>query len=779
MKIKELSADVVGLPVFPIEDKDITGDLGDVSYFELSSHARAREAMAFAIKMRPVGANAFVVGGDRSGRMTATLEYIRNHIKQLPALPDWVYLNNFVSSHRPIPFRLPTGYGRKLKEDLAEIIDSIHELLNKTFSGPSFTSQVNAMTASLESEVHEKIETLQVFANSKGLKIDTGPDEFTILALDNGEGEGQIAKPYSPQDVQEIRDRLGQITAQAHIQGRDLSRQVDEVKRQEAEKILQPLMAKFIEEYTPYLGDWIDEFIQDIFAHIDDFIDDEGQGILLEELADRYAVNLLVDNRNNHHPQVIIDPSPTYESLFGSIKYKSTASGYATDFTMIRAGNLHRANGGILVLRAEVVANNYELWNALKVALRDKAIRIEERHRENAMPILDAPDPKSVPLDIQIFLVGAPAWYYNFFFNDPEFKNYFKIKADIEPDMPATAENISVYTQLIRQFARENSKKFISKEAVQFLLGYSARWINHRHRLSAKFELIIDLINEANIHAQHDRSEIITAKHTNMALISRRFRNSVLEDRSHRDLECNVILIDTTGEAVGQVNGLSVLTTGDHHYGIPNRITARTYAGEEGVINIERLTDMSGPIQQKAALILDGYINGKFALKHPVSCACSLTFEQNYGEIEGDSASLAELLAVISSLSQLPLRQDIAITGSINQFGHVQAVGGINHKIEGFFRLCDYRGLTGTQGVIIPLSNLDNLTLRDNVRDAIAAGKFKVWPVSTVEQAIELMTGIVAGVRDEKGDYPKKSVFGAVDRSLKEFQKALSGTKVA
>lgn len=775
MSIAPLSAEIVGLPQFKIEDLNTASDGAlSVNFFDLSSHNRAKTALAFGLKMRSTNAHVFVVAGEDSGRMTGTIEFLKEAMQQLPPVFDWVYLNNFISSHRPLPFRLPAGKGCQLQRVMREFIEAMREVLQKTFSSTAFLNKVNSLTVALEENVRQKIDQIQEFAHSKGLHIESGPDEFTIMTLDKKRKNKEGDKLYTQQDIQEIREGIGEVTASAHLSNRELSKKIQNIKKEEAEKIMDKLIKPLVDEFSAYLGEWIDELQDDILEHIDDFLEDEvPEGEVSFDVSGRYAINLLVDNRGTKTPSVVIDPSPTYESLFGSIKYRAEPTGYTTDFTMIRAGNLHRANGGILILRADALANNIELWGAIKVALRDKMIHIEERHRENAMPMLDAPAPKPVPLDVQIVLVGAPLWYYSFFFNDPDFRSYFRIKADIEPDLPATQHNINAYARLIRFMAEDRAKKSIDQEAIQYMLGYSCRWSNHRERFSSKFEVLGDIIGEANVIASDAGVETIRLADVKEAFYNRRVRNGILEDRSHRDIESGVILIDTVGMRMGQINALTVLNTGDHQYGLPNRVSARTYVGEEGIINIERLTDMGGPIQQKAAMILDGYLKGVFAQKHPVSCNCSLTFEQNYGEVEGDSASLAELVAILSSLSQIPVRQDLAVTGSVNQFGQVQAVGGLIHKIEGFFRICKHRNLSGTQGVVIPKSNMQNLVLRDDVTNAIRQKKFFVWAVDTVEEAVEVLMGMPAGHPDEDGNYPKNTVFYAVMKQLKEYQKSL------
>lgn len=789
MKIESLKAEDIGLPIFPIREEDLNPTCDqNVSSFDLSSHSRAREAIFFGLKMRSQGRHVFVVGGDRSGRMTTTLEHLKTYVKQLPPPPDWVYLNNFTSPYRPLPYRLPTGMGCRLRAAMGHLVRSIQEVCQKTFNSPAFMSLVNSLSMGLQDEVNEKVQELQKFAHTKGVHIQEENEQFTIVTMDDHEStNGALGKfenkplPYTMQDIHEIRQKLALITSDAHLRSIELNREVRDKRRQEAEIMIQPLMRLFVEEFSPYIKDWIDDLHTDILDHIDNFLDEESESEEEGKESDffnRYAVNVIIDNRHAHHPAVIVEPSPSYENIFGSIKYKSQSGGFGTDFTLIRGGSLHRANGGILIIRADAIAANIEMWNALKAAMRDRIIRIEERHRENSIPMLDAPEPKGIPLDVQIFIVGAPVWFYAFFYNDQDFKTYFKVKAEIEPSFPATPENISIYTKLIAKFAHENEKKKIDAGAVQYLIGYSARWMNSRDRLSSQFEMVADILTEANILSNEEKSSVINGEHVRKVFLNRRNRNASLEDRTHQDFENGLILIDVTGKSIGQINGLSVLNhDGDHQFGIPNRITARTFVGDEGVVNIERLTDLGGPIQQKGAFILDGYLNGLFAQKHPLSCTCSLTFEQSYGEIEGDSASLAELLAILSSLSGVPLRQDIAVTGSVNQFGMVQAVGGVHHKIEGFFRVCQKRGLTGTQGVIVPQSNHQNVIVYDEIVDAIRAKKFSIWPVSTVQEALFLLTGVDAGQITAAGKFPKDSIFEKVSKKLDQYWDVLNENK--
>lgn len=773
MKIKTLNPKDVGIPLFPLRAADAKARKHRlVTLFDLSSHTRANEAMNFGLKMRNKGFHVFVVGEDRSGRMTATMAYLKQYIQKLPPPYDWVYLNNFPSPHRPKPYRLPNGKGCQLKKAMLDLIASLHSVLSKTFSHPHYTSQIDEMTSSLETQVQEELQAVQEFAKSKGLIIEETNEGFSIQVTEPPEQGRDLKAPYSTKDIQEIKDRLNRITTSAHLAGRHLTVQIKEAKKSIASQVIDPLFQRFKEDYDKYIGDWIQELTEDVLDHVDDFLseDPETHSKLPLAVEERYAVNVLINNKGFNFPEVVLEPTPTYENLFGSIKYRAMAGGgMETNFTMIRPGALHRANGGILVLRAEALAQSPEVWESLKAALRDQRIRIEERHRDSSLPLLDAPEPMSIPLDVQVFLIGAPMWYYNVFFHDPDFKTYFKIKAEIDPDLPATPQNLAIYTKLIKQSSILHTGQEIDPEATQYLMGYSARWVGHREKLNSKFELIADVLSEAGTlaaTAPERSSDMITREDIKTVIHERRKRSSRLEDRSHEDIESGQILMDTTGSVIGQVNGLSVISTGDHQYGLPNRISARTYAGELGVINIERLTEMSGPIQQKGVLILDGYLNGMFAQNYPLSCGCSITFEQNYGGVEGDSASLAELVAILSSLAEIPIRQDIAITGSINQFGEVQPVGGVIHKIEGFYRTCKHRGVTGTQGVIIPTTNIKNVILRDDIVEAVERGDFSIWPVTRIEEALSILTGL-----------PPKTIFKAVSKKLELYHESLEKLK--
>ncbi len=663
MVLQKLEAAQIGYPLHSADQADEGG------FFALSSHKRAREALRFGLEMTEIGFNAFVVGEDRSGRMKATLELLDGYARNRPPQSDWVYLNNFVKSHRPQPYRLPPGVGGKLRQRMAALAAKLATATTK-----AALTQVDAVIAE--------------FADA------------TDLA------------PWFVHLRRDVEERAGTFVAGA-----------------------------------------------------------EG----LDAPERRYAVNLLVDHDGEMSPKVVIEPSPTYRNLFGSIEYMRSAGGLTTDFTMIRAGALHRANGGILVLRAEALAQDTLVWEALKGALRDNKLRIEEPHRAATVPIAGAPRPYSIPFDAKVVIVGAPRWYYGWFLGDPESRVYFKVKADICDDLGATPENVAAYVGLIRRFAVNHGTE-CGHSAIQLLLGIAARWAEHRNKLSSRLELLEDLIGEAALVGRRVAdSHLVRRSDVLAAAAEQRRRVSQTEDRLHRAIMDGAVMVLTAGSAIAQVNALIVFNKIDHQYGTPCRVTARTWIGQLGVINIERDVNLGGPIQHKGVLGLQGYLAGCFARSAPVSFSGSITFEQNYGGIDGDSASLAEALALLSDLSGVPLRQDLAVTGSVNQHGLIQAVSGVNHKIEGFFRACiEQGGLSGTQGVVIPAANLVNVILHDDIVEAVAAGRFHLWTVSRVEDAVSLFAGMDAGQPDIQGHYPVDSVYGRVAIRLAEYDRILA-----
>jgi len=776
MAATKLSAADVGLPHHAPAPAD-----GGV--FSLSSHARAKEALDFGLSARTPGFNIFVVGGDRSGRMTETLHYLAAEMETRPAASDWVYLNNFRRPHRPRPCRLTAGTGRQFRDAMAALVPDIRAALQKAFEDEAHQTALQAPARRLQEEINRQIAAVKAEAESRGLTIvqtKTGP----AVAPAQPE-EGQEPKELTPDEMQQVQadaraiaERLSQITRWAGTQQKQVGEHARQVSVQIADDAIHGLIADLANQFTGHGGllRWLEEVRVDILDNIQRFAAQQPEGTLpLEPPELRYAVNLFVDHSDDRHPLVVVEANPTYDNLFGRFEYRQAGMRLETDFTLLRAGALYRANGGVLVLRAEALAAQPMSWLFLKGALRDQEIQLEDLRQQAALPIAGAPRPKPIPLDVKVVLVGAPQWFQTYFSADVDFQTHFRIKAEIDSDMPADEPNLAHYAGLLEQIAERRGATGCDPGAIARLLAYASRLADDRTRLSAKFELLDDVIAEARVGARHGP---VTAAAVDRAIGQRRIRNARAEDLMHERIADGTILIESAGGVVGQVNGLTVRDLGDHSFGAPARVTARASAGRDGIVNIERFVAMGGPIQQKGAMILQGFLSGLFARTIPLAFTCSITFEQSYGGVEGDSASLAEAVAVISDLSGLPVRQDIAITGSMNQHGQAQVVGGVARKAEGFYRACldKPNGLTGDQGVIVPAGNARNLVLKEEVADAIAAGQFHIWTVASVTEALELLLAAPVGEADTAGAYPPDSVFGRVMARLESFNASIAET---
>jgi predicted ATP-dependent protease len=776
MPATKLDAAEVGMPHFDVPDA------GTAGAFDLTSHERARDALSFGLETPGTDYNIYVLGPDRAGRMSATREFIERWLAGRPAAHDWVYVFDFDAPSNPRPLRLAAGTGRRLHDAVADTIPALARELAAAFSSEVYQRQLEQMRAHGENQMQQRLRALDSEARGAGLALVNTPQGALVAALgEDGEPVPVQTLPAQQREALEQRSRglmeqLASIHRDSARAQRELLLAIKQLNRDVARRAVDALLAGLIEDFRDDSGvtQWLERMVRDIVDHYELFLTTEGNVVLPQSDAPRrrYSVNLLVDRAGDDHSPLVCEHNPTYENLFGSIEYRQVRGGALdTDVTLIRAGALHRANGGVLMLRADALVVQPALWGFLKAALRDAEIRIEEPYRMNALPIAGTPKPLPIPLSLNVVIIGAPRWYYGVFALDPEFQLYFKVKAEIEPFAEATPENLAHYAGLIKAQAAQHDID-VAPDAIVRLLAISARWAGHRERLTAAYELVADVLIEAS--KQNTRGARIDRAAIDAAIAARRRRNSQIEDRVHQAIEEGTTLIQTRGRVVGQINGLTVQSVGDHTFGAPARITARSSVGRRGVLSIERLVAMSGPIQQKGSLVLQGILMRRFAHAIPLSFDCSVTFEQLYGGVEGDSASMAEYIAIISELADLPVRQDIGITGSINQQGEAQVIGGVHHKVEGFFRACrEGGGLTGDQGVILPAQNVKNLVVRDEVRDAVVAGRFHLWSVRTADEALELLLGRPCGERDATGAYPDDSIYGAVMRTLRGFDAIL------
>lgn len=748
---KKLTAAEVALPIFaPATDTDGT-------IFDFTSHRRAREALEFALGIEDLGYNVFVLGEERSGRMTATLHYLEQAMQARPAPSDWIILNNFRHPHQPQPFRLPIGTGRRFRSRMTALVDEVAEALKRAFSGEDYQKQVHTNQERLQEEINGRLEEVDKRARAAGLAIVRTETGLTVMVPppEDKDGDGkpdtdpQPPSPETEATAKRLLEELAEINRWAGQRQMELISWIKELNQRIADHAIAGPVDSVIAEFghIPQLGRWLTEMRADMMDQLEAFrmaLEGESRPGIMPP-AQRYAVNLFVDHGNETHPKVVLESNPTYENLFGRIEYRQAAGSLETDFTLIRPGALHQANdGGVLVLRAEALARHGSAWTFLKGALRDRSIQIEERYRAGSVPIAGAPRPEPIPMDLKLVIVGSPFWYYSVFSGDPEFRAHVKVKADIDPDMEATAQNIACYTGLLRDMMRQFDGVTLAPDAIARLLGEAAREAGHRSKLTARFELIDDILIEAvrQLPADRRKGGTLGKEAVAAAIAARQRRNARVEDRLQEAVTDGTVMIDVRGRVIGQINALVVRDLGDHVFGMPARVSARASAGREGVTNIERDVDLGGPIQQKGVMVLQGFLTGTFARDIPLSFTCSITFEQSYGGVEGDSASMAELIAILSDLADIPVRQDLAITGSVNQHGKTQAIGGVRYKIEGFFRTClENGGLTGEQGVVLPRSNESHLVLDPAVTAAIEEGRFHLWSVDSIEEAAQLFLG--------------------------------------
>ena len=721
--------------------------------------------------------NIYVLGPDRAGRMTATRDYVEQWAAQYPPADDWLYLTDFDEPGKPKPVNVPAAMGVTIRNAVEKLIHAIAQGLANAFSSESYQQQITQLKAVGEGEIQARSQALAAQVQEKGMALIQTPQGPIIAALNENKEPIPIQSLPAEQrerllaEETEIKKTLAEINRDAMRFQQQLLQTIDTLNKEVIQQATKGLIEHTAKEFKKIkaLEEWFNALATDVIEHYQMFLRSNQPTPTAnpEHALQRYGVNLLVNRHRDCHRPVVVEQNPTYQNVFGKIEYRQLpGGGLETDVRSIQAGSLHRANGGVLVLRATDIAAKPDVWAYLKAALRDGEIRIEEFYRTGSPPIVGAPHPAPIPLDLTVVLIGPPALYYAFFAADPDFSHYFKIKAHIEPVIDATADNLGHYTGLLTSYAKQRNVT-LTTDAIQYLLGIAARWAGHRQRISAQFEGICDIVEEAC--GSCDR---IDSKQIVKAVEARRHRNAHIEDQIHQAIRDNLTMISVAGSAIGQVNGLTVQNVGDHIFGAPARITARASVGRRGVINIERMVAMSGPIQQKGTFVLQGLLTRYFARHAPVSFDCSVTFEQMYGGVEGDSASLAEFIAIISDLADLPVRQDLAVTGSVNQLGEAQVIGGVHHKVEGFFRVCKDMGqLNGKQGVVLPTANAQHLILRDEVVAALKEKRFNIFTVDTVDDAIELFMDLPVGSPKEESD---DTIYGRVVKTLRTFDTLLA-----
>jgi len=751
---------------------------------DIIGQPRGTRAIEFGIDIDSPGYNIFVLGEEGTGRTTAIGRFLRERAAQRPTPQDWMYVNNFVEPHKPRALNLPAGMGAVLRDDMAARVKDLQRSLPQAFEQEAYLNARAQIRANYESQRDAIYTALQTRAAAARLTIMRAPNGWVIAPLSDGKpmpSEAFDALPdEAKQQFESARRAIEGELEDALRAARSLEKSAKESQRALDQQVaasvvdhrIDELKAKFAahEETTLYL----DEVRRDVVDHVDDFLPSEGEPTQTDPdpalKFRKYTVNLVVDHGKTQGAPVVVELNPIYSKLLGRIEHESRFGNLVTDFTLIKTGALHAANGGYLVLRAQDMFMEFLAWDALKRSLLSGYVRTEDIVTRMGVATTKTLDPEPIPLDLKVVLVGPAGAYYYLFEHDDGFSTLFKVKADFASDMPRTPDNERLYALFIAARCAEEKLRPFDRAAVAKVVEYGSRIEEDQRKLSARFGDIADLLREAHYWAEKSGRDVVTANDVIKALDEKIYRANKVEEMFRERILEGSVLIDTSGEAVGQINALSVSNPGDYAFALPSRVTARTFAGHGGISHLDRDTSMAGPIHNKGLLTLSSFFNATYAVHRSLAFSAQITFEQNYSNIEGDSASAAELCALLSSLSGYPIKQSLAITGSINQKGDIQPIGAVNEKIEGFLALCEARGLTGDQGVVVPARNVRDLMLNEKVVAAVESGKFSIWAVSTVDEAIELLTGVRAGERKD-GRFSDKTVHHAVQKRLRDLAK--------
>lgn len=758
---------------------------------------RPISAIRFGVKMDRPGYNIFALGPAGVGKFTLVNNAVRQRAAAEPPPPDWCYVNNFDQPYRPRVLRLPNGLGRQFRHDLERLVEDMQTALSSAFESEEYQARRRTVEGEFQDVQQASLMDLQEQAKQRNLTLLRTPAGLAFAPFKDGNvvpPEEFEKLPEEDQqrvqaDVEVMQEQLQKVLSHAPRWERELRHRLRDLNRDVALVVLTDLHAEVAEKYKdqPDVLAHLEAVRRDVNDHLGDFLvagekkhesaDGESQMAFAEPVSPlrRYQVNLLVDSAESTGAPVIYESNPTYLNLTGRAEQMAQMGALITDFMLIKPGMLHRANGGYLILDALKVLVSPYAWEGLKRALQFREIRIESALQMLSLTSTVSLEPEPVPLDVKVILLGDRMLYYLLSEADPDFNELFKVAADFADEVVRNDETHQLYAQLIAQIVRNCSLRHLDKFAVCSVLDHAARLVSDSERMTAHVQAIVDLLQEANHFAEEGGAPMIGVAHVQEAIDARIYRNNRVATLLQEEVLRETINVQTEGAVVGQINGLSVLQLGNLPFGQASRITATVRMGRGDVVNIEREVNMSGPSHSKGVLILAAFLNARYALDRPLALSASLVFEQSYGGVDGDSASSTELYALLSAIGSIPIRQTLAVTGSVDQLGRVQAIGGVNEKIEGFFDLCRARGLSGDQGVLIPQANVKHLMLRQDVVDAVTAGQFHIYPLEHIDQGIALLTGLPAGVRDRKGKYPK----GTVNRLVEDRLSAIADKRLA
>jgi lon-related putative ATP-dependent protease len=758
---------------------------------EIIGQDRAQKALRFGLEIQEKGFNIYVAGMPGTGRRTAVKKFLAELAKTKPKADDWIYVNNFANPYQPNAIRLPPGMGSRLKADMASFIAEARRALPRAFESEDYAAKRQGALGNIDKERETIFAEVNESAKKQGFSIQMGPASLMIIPVIDDKPLTQEEFEALPKETKEEilrkRETLDADLRSGFRRMRELDAKVmeavnalnTEIALYAIGHLLAGLTEKYgnISEVIPY----IDSVRKDILENLGTFlgtgqqqqqeqVPPQFQQWLSKDLAFRkYEINVVVDNAGPDGAPVVFEETPSYPNLLGKAEKEFQFGIITTDFMMIRSGSVHKANGGYLVIPVLDLFRYPFAWDGLKSALKTEKVKIEEPGEQAGFILTRGLKPEPIPLNVKVILIGTPDINQILSQGDPDYPELFKVRADFDTVMDRNEENTKKYAAYICSLCKRFNLTHLDTTAIAKVVEYGSRLTDDKKKLSTRFSAVADLIREANFYAIEEKAPNITLKHIQKALEEKIYRSNLIQQKIQEFIERGVYLIDIEGSQVGQINGLSVMELGDFAFGRPSRVTASVAVGQDGIIDIERQSQLGGPTHTKGVLIIGGYLANKYAQDKPLSLTAKLVFEQSYGGVDGDSASSTELYAILSALSGLPLKQSVAVTGSVNQRGEVQAIGGVNEKLEGFFEVCKAKGLTGQQGAMIPASNVQNLMLKEELLEAAKEGKFAIYPARTIDEGIEFLTGVPAGERQPDGSYKEGTVNYLVNRRLKEM----------
>ena len=767
-----------------------TGELEPLK--EVIGQRRAMEAVAFGTEIRRDGYNLYAMGPSGSGKHSVISELLEKKVLDEAPPSDWVYVNNFKDSRKPIAIELPSGKAREFRDDIEELLELLRTIIPTVFESNEYRNEKEAINQRYLDEQAAIFNKLQEEADRHEVAMNTASTtRVTFVPMQNGKvlsrEEFEALDDDTKREIQKkltafekiVKESLREISRLNKLQQQEFKSFDKKITTQAVETIMEEMRQKY--RGHEKVIDYLIAFEEDVINHVHDFTakpEESGMPPFMQEYYapsfKRYAVNLFIGDGSKECAPVVYEDNPTHQNLIGRIEHVSQIGTLITDFTMIKPGAIHKANGGYLLLDARRLLMNPFSWEELKRTLRSKEVRIESLAQQYSLISTVSLEPEPIPIDVKVILIGERLFYYLLYHYDPEFKELFKVSADFEDEMPRDDASMTHFAQMIGTIAHNDGLLPLSRDAVGRVIEHASRKAEHTGKMTTHIRTVSDLLKEADYWAVKQGREVTEKEDVETALNAQLDRIGRVQERLYEQIEEGTVVIRTSGSEVGQANALTYLSLGPSRFGMPTRITAKSRIGKGEIIDIERQVELSGPIHSKGVMILGGYLSARYAKESPLSLSATLVFEQSYGKVDGDSASSTELYALLSSLSGLPILQSFAITGSVNQHGDIQAIGGVNEKIEGFFDICKRLDPEQTHGVLIPESNVKHLMLKQEVIDAVKAGSFEIYAVSTIDEGISILTGVEAGEADENGDYPEESVNGRVVAQLQRFtQKAL------